>query len=230
MDFIFFINVSFLLFLNFHSKGFELVKKKFCNNELKKNWTKKAFVITFSFYILCTLLSFTFHTRSFFNEVIRKNDVNAFYPYNDHNSVESFASLATVTFIISPGEHLCTMYCSYICIVLYSKYKHFKEELQISTGTNSLRRDSDIEEERQKYNHLQNIISDFNSTHSFIMVFNITTWILMMCTLSYVVITSRVDGDVVNKYLILLIMNIFIMLFVQLFVASMLYSEVSGFL
>ena len=122
------------------------------------------------------------------------------------------------------------MYCSYICIVLYSKYKHFNEELQIKTGTNSLIRDSDIEEERQKYNHLQNIVSDFSSSHSFLMVFNITTWILMMCTLNYVVITSRVDVDVVDKYLILLIMNIVIMLFVQLFVASMLYSEVSGFL
>ena len=100
------INVSFLLSLNFHSKGHELLKKIVCNNELRKNLSTRAFVITFFFYILCTALSLAFHTRSFFNEVIRRNDLNAFYPFKDHNSVESFTSIAIVTFIISPGEHL----------------------------------------------------------------------------------------------------------------------------
>ena len=86
-------------------------------------------------------------------------------------------------------------------------------------------RDLDIEEKRQKYKNLQNIVSDFNSSHSFLIVFNITNWLLLICTLSYNAITMHSE-----KQLILFITNAVIMLFVQLFAASLLYSEVSEFL
>ena len=219
------INVSFLLGFHFHSMGIELLRIFGCNNELKKNWMTRAFLITLSFYILCITLSYAYEISVFFNENIRRHYINIFYPFKDHNSLESFVSLFIVIFVLSPGEYLCAMYYSYMCIILYLKYKHFNEELKQKIGTDSMVRESDIEEKRQKYNNLQNIVSDFNSSHSFLIVFNITHWLLLICTLSYSAITMHSE-----KQLILFITNAVIMLFVQLFAASLLYSEVSEFL
>ena len=221
------INVSFLLGFHFHSKGVELLKIVGCNIDMKKNWATRAFVITLSVYMLCTTSSLIFNGRALFNETSRRNDIMAFHPFKDHNSLESFLSISTTTFVLSSGDYLCAMYYSYMCIVIFLKYKNFNEELELSVETNSLIRNADIEEERKKYNHLQNIVNDFNSSHSFMMVFNITIWVLMICTISYIAITLHVN---VNAYFILLIMNVVIILFVQLFAASLLYSEVGAFL
>ena len=219
------INVSFLLGFHFHSMGVELVRDFGCNNELKKNWATRAFLIRLSIYIVCVASSLAYQTIPFFDEIVRGNYISAFYPFKVTNSLELFFLLYIIDVILTSGDYICAVYYSHMCIILYLKYKHFNKELKQKMETDLMVTDLDIEEKRQKYNNLQNITNDFNSSHSCLLVFNVTHWLLYILTLSYIVIKVHVD-----RFIIMFITNALIMLFVQLFAASLLYSEVSGFL
>ena len=215
------VNVIFIMTVNLHPKGVNLMDKiKEQNKEEDRKVSRRIFKVLFSVHLFCFVLISVIRSGFLYSEKERKAFIVAFFPFNDHNSTESYVCIALFLVFLPSGEYFSAMYYNYTCLLISERYKLLWKELKEITEQKDII-ESAIQGQRMKYKDITETVEKLNCLFAIYVSFNIGTWMLMICALTYLAITKFILSYAIY------IVTLNVLLFLLLFTSSLLFTQVS---